>query len=175
MKPSKSPPLAIVGIVVGWSLFVMLGFQLIDKGIGLWQRHSEALDYARATLSRLQGWLTVNDEVATRHDFVLGPFAHKSNSDVAWVGFQGFQQAAQAQGLSVTEVRPSELTARPGSPPIFRLDAKVVGRVEQVSSLLTQLPDLIPGVRLMQLSISPHEGAQVQTLLRLDFSGEVVP
>ena len=56
MKQGKGRPLATVGIVVGWTLFVMLGVQLIEKGVGLWQRQAQALGHARAPLSRLQGW-----------------------------------------------------------------------------------------------------------------------
>lgn len=154
-------------IAGAWALFVIAAVTLGDLGWGLWRRQNEGLRNAQERLSRLKGWLTVEEQVEERRNQLLGPFARAGNSDFSWLGLEAVQKAAQVRGLSVTELRPIQVPGRGGQPPTLRLDAKVEGRLDEMSSFLEQLPETLPGVRMEMLQIVPQEGDQVQGLLRL--------
>lgn len=109
----------------------------------------------------------MEEEVAVQKNQVLGPFAQTQGGDLHWAALQAIEGAAQSQGLSVTELRPSQVPAQQGKPVMLRLDAKVEGGLDQVSGFLQHLPDALPGVRLDNLQLMPHRENQVQGLLRL--------
>ena len=152
------------GIWLGAVIFLMRAGQ---EGFGFWQRQTEELSSAKQRFARLQGWLEVQEKVAARHQEVLGPLAAASDANLSWVTLQGLQQAAQGQGLSVRELRPSQLPGQGRKPPILRLDLRIEGRLEQMGLFLQQIPDKIPGARLENLQFLPQEKGQAQGLVRL--------
>ncbi len=156
-----------VGIAVVWLLTVILLVHMGEQGFGFWRRQNEELDNVRQRFARLRGWLEVQDKVTVRHQEALGPLAIASETNLSWVTMQGLQQAAQGQGLSVRELRPSQLPGQGHKPPMLRLDVKVEGRLEQMGAFLQQIPDKIPGVHLENLQFLPQEGGQAQGLIRL--------
>lgn len=158
------------GIIVGWAMLVILGVRLGDAGCTLWRQQREELSQAQDRLARLEGWLNMEDQVTARWKELLGPFATSPESDRDWMTLQGLQQVAKAQGLSVTELRPSQVRGDKQMP-FLRLDVKVEGEREALGSFFQQLPDKIPGVHLEQLQLMPKEGSRVQCLFRLSLPG----
>ena len=166
MKSNRS--LTMIGIVVGWGFFVIVGVHLVEWGLQLWQRQAQGLSQAQQQLSRLQGWISVEKEVEARRNDVLGPFAHVAGTDLSWVSLQGLQQMATAQGLVVTELRPSQSLAQGGQPRSLRLDAKLEGAVSQIGGLLQHLPEIMPGVRLDNVQLVPQQKeGRIQLLVQL--------
>ncbi len=159
-------------IALGWGLLVIGGVSLVGKAFEWWQRQQEILVQSEEQLRRMKGWLAVEEEVRSRRDQVLGPFAHLSKNEVGWVGLQAFQQAAEQQGISVAELKPVETPIQRERGGEFRLDAKIQGRLDQISQFLQKLPDFIPGVHLEDLQLMPSEGDQIQGLLRLRMGGQ---
>ena len=149
-------------------VLVILLVRGVELGLGFWQRQTETLANARQRFARLEGWLEVQEKVVTRHREVLGPLATASGANLSWVTLQGLQQAAQAQGLSVRELRPSQLPAQGQRPPMLRLDLRVEGSLQQMVAFLQQIPDKVPGARLENLQFLPQEAGQAQGLVRLN-------
>ena len=154
-------------IAVGWLALVIGGVRLVEGATELWSRQSEELAAARQRLSRLHGWLTVEQEVTAREAEALGPLARSSRSELSWVGLEGLQGLAAAQGLSVQELRPSETAAEGRTPAVIRFDLRLEGGLAPIGQFLQQIPEKLPGVRLEGLQFLPREKGQVQALLRL--------
>ena len=109
--------------------------------------------------------LDINKNPALQRN-TLKEFAQLSGSEASWRNLHGFQQAAQQEGLSVTELKPTELIEPKGSSS-YRLDAKVEGQLQQISALLERLPDVMMGVRIQNLQLIPQSEGQIQAHLRL--------
>ena len=165
MNPKNS--LVTVGFVVGWLIFVISGVRLVDTGLNFWRAQEESLGQAQEQFRRLSGWLSVEKKVAERRDQVLGPFAHSAETDLGWIGFQGFQELAKQQGVAVVELRPSRTPGYNRQPSRVQLDAKVEGQVQQLGEFLQKLPEIIPGVHLEDVQVMPQEGGRVQGLFRI--------
>lgn len=154
-------------IAGGWLMMVVCLVRLGEAAAGLWNRQVEDLAAARERLSRLHGWLSVEQEVTARETEALGPLAGADRSELSWVSLEGLQTLAGAQGLSVKELRPSELAGEGKVPGAIRLDLRLEGRLEPMGQFLQQIPDKMPGVRLESLQFLPQEKGQIQALLRL--------
>ena len=152
---------------IGWVLLVVGIASAAPWGFGLWQGQQEQWRQARERLSRLKGWLALEEEVAARKNELLGPLAQAQGNDLHWAALQAIEEAAQARGVSLTQLRPFQAPALAGKPVMLRLDAKVEGDLGQVSGFLQHLPDALPGVRLDNLQLMPQRESQVQGLLRL--------
>ncbi len=173
MNLSKKNSVVVAGIALGWVLLVISGVRVLQWVSDAWRRQCEELVQAQEQLRRMHGWLAMEGEVASRHDQVLGPLAHLAGSDLSWMNLQEFQRVAQEQGLSLAEIKPLEIPGPKGQPSRWQLDAKVEGRLEQISVLLQKLPEFMPGVRLENLQLMPQDDGRVQGLLRLSlFSPE---
>lgn len=155
------------GIVAGWGILVIAGVRGIDGAVNLWHSQNEELHQAQDQLMRLKGWLEVERTISKRLDEVLGPFARLSPSDYSWAAVSGLQHAAQEEGMTIRELRPSELPRQGRQPAVVRLDAKLEGELQKVANLLRRFPDLMPGVQLENVQLVPQEGSRIQVLLRL--------
>jgi hypothetical protein len=176
MKPKEA--LRKLLLALGGSGLILIGIFLAQSGFGLWDRLQGELVLAQEQLGRFQGWLAAEPQVVSRREELLGPLARVGELDFSWVALQNLQEAAQAQGLIITELRPTQVRRR-GSPPLLRLDAKVEGRLTPLAGFLQQLPQILPGVELDNLQLHPEEARlapagspggqeeQVQGILRL--------
>lgn len=157
-----------VGIVAGWAVCVIVGVRLVDGGVILWRHQTEELTHVKEKLSRLQGWLLVEKEIAARREEIFGPLAHQTGDDIGWVCLRELQRVAREHGLTVVELRPSQVPAERGRPSFFRLHAKLEGEIKQMNNLLMKIPDAIPGVHLENVQFSPEQkDNQFQMLLQL--------
>ena len=162
------------GIVLAWGLLVIGGARAAEGMWAFWQGQTEALFQAREQMRRIQGWIEKEEEVRALQRKTLKEFAQLSGSEVSWMNLQGFQQAAEAQGLSVTELKPTELSESKG-PSSYRLDARVEGRLPQITAFLQHLPEAMLGVRIQNLQLNPQSEGQIQASLRLSlFSPDAV-
>ena len=164
---SQNRSFRMVFIASGWLMSVILLVFAGQDAVGFWNRQSEDLARSRERLSRLHGWLAVEQEIAGRETEVLGPLASVGRSDLGWVSLEGLQALAGAQGLSVMDLRPSETAGQGRKPGLLRLDVRVEGPVGQMGQFLQRIPDKMPGVRLESLQFLPQPKGQVQALLRL--------
>jgi len=160
--------LGVVGLAIGWLFVVVFSVRLFDGGLTAWEEQQKSLSQSQQRLKRLRGWLEVEEQVIFRREEVLGPFAKASLGDLSWMAVQGFQEAAKACGVSVTELRPSTLPGQGRIPSSFRLDARVEGRLNEIAALLARLPSALPGIGLNNLQLAPYTKGQVQGLLRLE-------
>ena len=151
----------------GWMLAVMGLARAGEGAVELWNRRTEELNTARERLSRLHGWLAVEQEVTAREGDLLGPLVLADRSDWFWTGLESLQGLAAAQGLSVKELRPSETPGEGGHPAAVQLDVRLEGRPEQMGPFLRWIPEKMPGVRLEGLQLLPQEKGRIQVLLRL--------
>ncbi len=137
----------------------------------VWHEKNQELAGAQERLGHLQRWLKVKEEVTLRQQEALGPWVSSSSDirDAQWVCLSGLQEAAQASGLSVQELRPSEIQAGSKKKKVLRLDVKVEGDLDRMGGFLRQLPDRIPGIRLEHLQMIPQSGGRGQCILRLNF------
>lgn len=157
----------MVLIAVVWLLTVMGLVWLGQGGVGLWNRQTEELMAVRERLSRVHGWLAVEQEVAAREAEAMGPLARVGRSELMWASLEGLQALAGAQGLFLNDLRPSETAGGGRRPGTIRLDARLEGPLAGIGKFLQQIPDKMPGVRLESLQFLPQEKGQVQALLRL--------
>ena len=162
---------ARMGIGLGWALLVVLGAHGADLLLQAGRRQGEELAQKKERLARLEGWLGVEERVAARRKEVLGRFAQADGKEIGWVMLQGLQEAAQAQGLAITDLRPSQVKGQGKRKPVFRVDAKLEGELAQVDQLLQQLPQILPGVRLENLQLIPREGGKMQSVMRMEWAG----
>lgn len=154
-------------IASGWLLAVVGLVRLGCGAVELWNHRTEDLRAAQERLSRLHGWLSMEQEVEAGEGELLGPLALADKSDLVWSCLEGLQALAGAQGLSVKELRPSESAGEGRHPGSIRLDIRLEGRLEQMGQFLQRIPDKMPGVRLESLQFLPQEKGQVQGMLRL--------
>lgn len=160
-----------IGIGLGWALLVVLGARGADLLLQAGRRQGEELAQKREHLARLEGWLEAEERVTARRKEVLGRFALSDGKEIGWAVLQGLQEAAQAQGLSITDLRPSQVKGQGKKKPVFRVDAKLEGEMAQVDKLLQELPHLLPGVRLEDFQLVPREGGKVQSVMRMEWAG----
>ena len=107
----------------------------------------------------------------SRNAITLGRFAPAEPKDAGWLFLQGLQEAAQAEGLAITDLRPSQVKAQGKKrKALFRLDAKLEGDLAQIDRLLQGLPKSLPGVRLENLQLVPQEGGKVQGVMRMEWT-----
>lgn len=172
---SSRSPFVTTLIAIAWLLGVILGVRLIEGGLQLWQRQKEDLAQSQEKLRRMHGWLSVESEVASRRNEILGPFAQVEKDELPWASLQKLQQLAQEQGLTITDLRPSQLSGGAGQDPIHRLDLKLEGALSQMNAFLKKLPESIPVAQLENLQMVPQEEPKVQMLLRLRLLSEVAP
>ncbi len=161
---------------LGLAIFFFVGsMALVFSGqrfMESWNRDLRSLEAGQERLRRQEGWLLVQDEVKKWHDQAWGNSSGLSGQRAYWFGLEGFQQMAQSQGLAVTEIRPAILQAGSKQEPLYRLDAKVTGPMDNMALLLKQLPERIPGVQLESVQFSPLEEGQIQGLIRLMLRGD---
>lgn len=156
-------------------LFFAGGVLLVQSGqlfFESWNRNTQRLTAAQEKLRRLEGWVLVREKVESLHGQAWGDYAGLSGQRAYWAGLEGFQQVAQSQGLTVTEIRPVILPARTGQTSVYRLDAKVTGPVDKISLLLKQLSDRVPGVDLESVQISPLSNGETQGMIRVLIQGD---
>lgn len=157
------------GVGLAWALLVVAGARGAETVIELSQRQQAELAQKRERMSRLLGWLEAEERVAARQKEVLGRFLLADGMEAGWVVLQGLQEQALAQGLSITELRPSQVKGQGKRKPLFRVDAKLEGELAQVDRLLQELPQALPGIRLENLQLVPREGGKVQSVLRVEW------
>ena len=150
-----------------WLLAVMALVPSVEAGFSFWRRQREELLVAQQRFARLLGWLQDQEKVTAYYQEALGPLVPVAGADMNWRILQGLQQAAQGQGLSVQELRPSQLPAQGREPPVLRFDLKLVGSLEKMGAFLQQLPAKMPGAHLENLQLLPAGGGQAQGLVRL--------
>ena len=158
-----------IGLV--WALAVVAGARGVDLLVDLGRRQEGELAQKRERLTRLQGWLEVEERVTAQRKEVLGRFALAEGKDVEWVVLQGLQEVAQGQGLSITDLRPSQVKGQGKRKDFFRVDVKLEGDLAQVDRLLQGLPEVLPGVRLENFQLVPLEGGKAQSVLRVEWAG----
>ncbi len=171
---------ARVGIALGWLVAVAAGARAADGLMEFERAQRQKLAQERNRFMRLQGWLEAQEEVAARRKETLGRFAQAEGKDAGWLLLQGLQEIAQAQGLSITDLRPSQpkggQAARPAGRgrkaggPLYRVDARLEGGLEQVDRFLQELPQVLPGIRLENFQVVPQEGGRVQSVVRLEWA-----
>ena len=154
-------------IAAGWLFTVICAVHLGDRAIGSWNLRMEDLERTRERLSRLHGWLAVEQDLAAREEEALGPLAHSSRSELNWSCLEGLQSLARTQGLSVKELRPSETESQGNRPAVVLWDIRLEGPLDPLGQFLQQIPDKMPGARLESLQLLPQEKGGVQALLRL--------
>ena len=164
---SQRSMLTTAAISIGWVFFVIAVIFMGDRCLGLWRHGTEELANAQERSSRLQGWIKSEKQISAKRREVLGPFAQLEGSDPTWLVLGGLQQAAQAKGLSVTELRPSHIAGAGRQMPMLRLDVKIEGQMESIDGFLQQLPEKVPGIHLEQLQLMSRESGRIQSLLRL--------
>lgn len=168
MMLSKGLSFRAILISGGWLLAVVGLVRLGGGSIELWNRRTEELRTAQERLSRIHGWLSVEQEVEAREKGLLGPLALADKSGLIWSCLEGLQALAGEQGISLEELRPSESAGEgrraPGS---IRLDMRLEGGLEKMGQFLQRIPDKMPGVRLESMQFLPQEKGQVQGVLRL--------
>ncbi len=169
MKLERSAQKAF--LMVGCFLLGIAGVAVGERTLRAWGKSVEELDGTRERLRRFHGWLAVDEEVSALRDRVWGSFGRLSGEELGWEGLVKFQAAAGEAGLEVREFRPARAAAAAGKAAPFLLDAKVAGKLDQLSNLLRALPEAIPGVELEGLQLSPLEGGQVLGVLRLRWRG----
>lgn len=158
------------GVGLAWALLVVAGARGAESVIELSRRQQEELAQKRERMSRLLGWLEAEERVAARQKELLGRFLLAEGEEAGWVVLQGLQEQALAQGLSITELRPSQVKGQGKKrKPLFRVDAKLEGELAQVDRLLQELPQALPGIRLENLQLVPREGGKVQSVLRVEW------
>ena len=162
---------ARMGIGLGWALLVVVGARGADLLLQASRRQGEELAQKRERLARLEGWLEAEDRVAARRKEVMGRLALSEGKEIGWAALQGLQEAAQAQGLSITDLRPSQVKGQGKKKLIFRVDVKLEGDLAQVDKLLQELPQALPGVRLENFQLVPQESDKAQTVMRLEWVG----
>jgi hypothetical protein len=167
-RPSRSQWL----IALAWLAAVMGLVRLGEAGFGVWARQRQALSDARERLSRLTGWLAVEEEVSAREQALPGGAAAQELSAIGWIGLQELQSLAREREISVLELRPTELPAQGARQAVVRLDLKLQGTLAAMAPFLQQIPDRLRGVRLETLQLLPQAGGAVQALLRLHLPGE---
>ena len=158
-------------IVVGWGILVIVGVRLADGIFDFRQNQMKTLLLAREQLSRLQGWVQVQEQVRARREEILGPIAKNAGANSTWAVLQGLEQAAKEEGMSVAELRPTWIPAQRHVPAVLRLDEKLEGLLEKVGGLLQRLPKVMPGVEMENLQLMPLGENRVQVLLRIHLSG----
>jgi Tfp pilus assembly protein PilO len=87
--------------------------------------------------------------------------------DASWESLQGLQEVAQRVGLSVEELRPTLLKGRRGEPNRLRLEVKLRGQLAAMSQFLEQIPEVVSGIQLDHVRLSPHKEFGAQGLFRL--------
>ena len=163
MRPNRS--LAKGGLVAAWMALVIGGALLTDWGFGFWRQQQQEWSGAQQRLGRMQGWVAVEEEILTKVRERLGPFAEVRKGDYPWAVLSALQNAARTQGISVTELRPTELSGR-DQPSRLSLDAKVEGDLSQMSRFLQNLPESMPGLRLESFQLQPQKEGRVQSVIR---------
>ena len=159
-----------MGIAVGWFFLILLAFRLAEAGVEIWRRQNEELSQVEEKLKRLYGWLNAEEQVRSRREEIVGPFSKANPEDLGWMVLQGFQDTAKAKEVSVAELRPSPIAGQGKQSPGLRIDARIEGRLEQITRFLQRLPEAIPGIRLDSLQLSPlSESQQAQGAVRLEF------
>lgn len=162
---------AAAGIAIGWALLVVGGVRGVEALLDLQRGQEQELQRQRERLMRLRGWLEVEERLLARRREVRGRFAAVDGKEMSWVAVQGLQEIAAQQGLAITDLRPSQVRGRgKKGEPVFRLDAKLEGQLQGFDQLLQQLPQLLPGVRLEGLQLSPMDNGQVQSILRMEWT-----
>jgi hypothetical protein len=159
-------PLLAVGMVVLWFGLVVGGVRLAEGGIRFWREQDGQLRLAKGKLSRLNGWIEVGEKVNSRRNDLLGSF-HSDRIDLNWVALQGVQETAEKTGLSIEELKPLQALGRQSQSGRVRLDAKVAGDFKAIGRFLQRLPEVIPGVQLDSVRLTPAEGNRIQGVVRL--------
>ena len=164
-----NPPVSLKNgaIALGWLVFVVLGIRLGAGVLEMWNDQSRGIAASQVRRSRLHGWLSVEQEVSKHREEALGPFAHAKPGDLAWIGLEGLQELARAEELTVTDLRPSEISGPGRKQPLLRMDLRVTGGLEKMAAFIGKIPDRLPGVRLESMQMIPEEKQGVQCLLRL--------
>lgn len=160
-------PLVMAGIAFGWAILVMGGVRFTEGALRFSERQVGSLQEARERLRRLEGWRSVESEVAARRDEVLGSFARSTESNLSWLMLAGLEHTAKEEQLAVMEIRPSSILRGQGQGQTLQLDVKLEGELGQAGRFLKRLPQAIPGVSLHNLQLVPREGSRVQLILRL--------
>lgn len=161
---------ARVGIALGWlaavAAAVWAGQGLMEMG----RAQQNELSQKQEHLTRLEGWLGAEDQVAARRKETLGKFAQMEGADAGWLLLQGLQETAQAQGLSITDLRPSQVKGQKKRKPVQRVDAKLEGSLEQVDRFLQELPKALPGIRVENFQLVPQDGGRVESAVRMEWA-----
>ncbi len=160
-----------LGIGLAWVLVVAAGTRGVDLLMDFGRRQEKELAQKRDRLTRLEGWLEVEGKVVARWKETLGRFAPAEGKEVGWVILQGLQEAAQGQGLAITDLRPIQVKGQGKREAFFRVDAKLEGDLAQVDRLLQELPQALPGVRLENFQLVPLGGGKAQSVVRVEWTG----
>jgi len=159
-------------IALVWLAAVVGLARLGEVGFSAWALQRQTLSDARERLSRLTGWLAVEEEVRTREREWVGDLQGQVLSAIGWMGLEELQSLAREKEIVVLDLRPTELAGQGGRPAGLRLDLKVEGRIAAVGPFLQQIPERLRGVRLETLQLLPQAGGVTQALLRLHLRGD---
>lgn len=157
-----------LGLALIWLIGVIVVVRSAQAAFGVWNRRQEGLLESQERLARLVGWLEVKEEVLAKEQEILAASSSADPASLGLVGLAEIQRLASSLGLSITDLRPSEVPAQKGKNPFVRLDLKVEGPLDQVGPFLQQLPERLPGVGLETLQLTSQPDGQAQALLRLN-------
>lgn len=157
-------------LAAGWALLVIGGVRGFDAWLTFGRAQQEELERQQGRLMRMLGWLEVEERVLARREEVMGRFASKKKGNLGWEVVHGLQAAAEAQGLVITDLRPSEGKGQGKRKAFLRLDAKVEGDLPQIDRLLEVLPEELPGARLENFQMAPQHTGKIQGILRVEWT-----
>ncbi len=126
------------------------------------------LSRAERQLGILRGWMNAEQEISAAHRRIFSQFPMAEGSDKSWAAMEGFQETAQAAGISLSEISPGSSTGEMGrEPQLLRWEMKLAGDSQHLTDFFKKLPDRIPGIRMEQLQLGSPSAGQVQCLLRV--------